>query len=71
MRRPRQGALALQDHADGSGPRDRKGLEGLIEEIVGKIKDDLTTEQEAAFYRIFSGINDRLAEYCEMLENRE
>ena len=48
-----------------------KGLEGLIEEIVGKIKDDLTTEQEAAFYRIFSGINDRLAEYCEMLENRE
>ena len=48
-----------------------KGLEGLIEEIVGKIKDDLTTEQEAAFYRSFSGINDRLAEYCEMLENRE
>lgn len=48
-----------------------KGVEQLIEEIVGKIKGELTTEQEVAFYRMFSLINDRLAEYCEKLERRE
>lgn len=47
-----------------------KGVDELIEDIVTKIRGDLTTEQEAAFYRVFSAINDRLAEYCEMLEAR-
>lgn len=47
-----------------------KGVEQLIEEIVGKIRGELTTEQETAFYRIFRCINDRLAEYCEKLDAR-
>ena len=52
------------------GRKVTEGLDGLIDEIVCQIKGSLTTEQEAFFYRVFSIINDRLAEYCEKLETR-
>lgn len=47
-----------------------RGVDVLIDDIVRKIKGNLTTEQEAVFYKVFSAINDRLAEYCEMLDAR-
>lgn len=49
------------------GRRITADMGGLIEEIVQEIKGDLTTEQEAVFYKIFAAINDRLAKYCERL----
>lgn len=58
--------IMLTEH----GQEVAKKVDVLIEDIVGKIRGDLTTEREAAFYRVFSAINDRLAEYCEMLEAR-